>query len=125
MTSFINTVTAKANIGVCAGYNNTKEEISDFSSYLQNKLEEICKETNIYVSFIVYPTTTVYKKEWGCPSGGEKTYNIESTRNPKFSKDEWGWKKDVMFIIKLLKNELKQSTITLQFIPVEMLYMTD
>lgn len=115
--------TAKINIGVCEGYNNTEEQVNDFASYLQIKLEDISKELGFYISFIVYEVKTVYKKEWGCPDGGEKTYNLEATRNPVFNPDDNLWKDQVLQVIRFLKDDLKQSTVTIQFIPIEIVYM--
>lgn len=115
--------TAKINLGVCAGYNNDNEEVDDFENYLQKRLEKLSEELGFYIPFIVYEVKTVYKKEWGCPDGGEKTYNLEATRNPKFEMDDKKWREEVLKIISVLKEELKQSTVTLQFIPIEIVYM--
>lgn len=121
---FVGTSTsAKINIGICEGYNNDDEIVDDFEDYLQIKLEKISEELGFFISFIVYKTKTVYKKEWGCPEGGEKTYNLEATRNPVFNSDDSIWRDQIIRIVRILKEELKQSTVTLQFIPIDIVYM--
>lgn len=114
---------AKICIGVCEGYNNDEEEIDDFEEYLQKKLEDLSEKLGFFISFIVYETKTIYKKEWGCPDGGEKTYNFEATRNPVFNSDDDIWKDQIIQIISILKEDLKQSTVTVQFIPIDIVYM--
>lgn len=98
--------TAKINIGVCAGYNNSNEEVDNFESYLYQKLEKISEELGFFISFIVYETKTIYKKEWGCPEGGEKTYNLETTRNPMFEGNDSVWRDQVIQIIRILKKKI-------------------
>lgn len=117
------TTSVKICMGICEGYDNKNEEVKDFEKYLQNKLEKIAEDLGFYISFIIYETKTIYKKEWGCPDGGEKTYNLEATRNPVFNSDDTIWRDQVLQVIRILKNDLKQSTVTLQFIPVEIVYM--
>ena len=114
---------AKICIGICEGYNNNKEKIDDFEDWLQIRLEQLSEKLGFYISFVVYEIKTIYKKEWGCPDGGEKTYNLEATRNPVFNSDDDLWRNQVVQIIHILKEELKQSTVTLQFIPIDIVYM--
>lgn len=116
----------KINIGICKGYNNSFSNIDgEFNYYLFNKLEEISKEQGIYIPFIVYETKTIYKKEWGCINGGEITFNLEAIRNPKFEKDDKKWRDNILTIIEILKEDLEQSTVTIQFITVnDLVYLT-
>ena len=123
LLSFQNTTMCKITIGTCAGYNNDKEEIDDFEKYLYNKLEEISQNLGYYISFVVYKTKTIYKKDWGCPENGEKTYNLEATRNPEFNHDDNLWRSQVIEIIKILKKELKQTTVTIQFFNTDIIYL--
>ena len=119
------TTLAKINIGICEGYNNDIEVVDDFEDYLYNKLEEISNSIDYYIPFVVYKTKTIYKKEWGCPKGGEKTYNIEATRNPKYEENDKIWREKLVEIISILKKELKQFTVTINFIKTEILYLNE
>lgn len=119
-------LTAKANIGVCEGYNHDNDTTLDFPKFVQDFVNKYCEESGTpYVSFIVYETFTIYKQEWGCPIGGEKTYNLESTINREFFDSIVDWKKNVTSIVTALKRELKQSTVMLTFHEAEANYITD
>lgn len=117
------TITMHANIGVNVGYFHNNGAECDFYTMLQKAASEIEKQTGIYVSCIAYKTKTIYRTEWGCPAGGEDTYNIESTAIPKFVNDLSAWKEAAMKLILLLKEKLKQSVVTVQFIKSELEYL--
>lgn len=76
-----------ATFGVQPGYNNTSMRNSPSESSVRSRIqkisEEYFKETGRYCSFVVFPTRTIYRFEWGCPNGGEETYTVQSTADPE------------------------------------------
>ena len=76
-----------ATFGIHPGYSNTPLEKGPTDSQVRTRIqkisEEYFKETGRYCSFVVFPTRTIYRYEWGCPEGGEETYTIQSTADPE------------------------------------------
>lgn len=113
-------------IAVTEGYNHNNENKNmDFVSLLNSISEFVEKKTGIYISFVVNPSTIVYKKEWGCPEGGEFAYTISSIRNNKFNKDSKLWKDACIKIVYMLKYLLKQVSVSCEFSKIEMLWISD
>jgi hypothetical protein len=109
------TISMRANIGVNAGYFHQNGSQPDFYSLLQQTAGEIYRETGVYVSCLAYPAKAIYHTDWGCPAGGENTYNIESVANPEFAPDVQAWKSAALKLMQAMKVKLKQSTATVQF----------
>lgn len=103
-------------IGVTPGYNHNNEN-SDIGiiPILKKVQNEVEKETGIFISCTIIPSTIIYKEEWGCPSYGEKVFEISSIRNPIFEKDKWKWRKACELIAEKMAIELKQCTVTAYF----------
>lgn len=119
----VKTVTMHANIGVNRGYFHHNGADCDFYTMLQQAADEVQRRTGIYVSCIAYKSKTIYRTDWGCPAGGEDTYNIESTAIPRFAPDAGEWKKAARELVLLMKEKLRQSVVTMQFFTSELEYM--
>ena len=65
---------------------------------------------------------SLYKADWGCPEGGEMTYTLSAIRNPKFNDTSFEWKRCCRGIVRKLKKELNQSTVTSEFSEVDIEY---
>ena len=110
-------------IGVTEGYfHNNENSNMNFVELVDKCSREAEDLTGIYVSFNIVPAITLYKSEWGCPKGGEKTYILSAIRNPKFNIDKTNWKVSCLSVVTNLKNKLKQSSVTSEFSEVEMVY---
>lgn len=125
-------------IGVVPGYYNDHGPIynflniirgafiaRDFTHTVQDVSETICKETNIYISWNISKTKTVYRDKWGCPPNGESTYTLSAVRNPEFESDSEKWKDAVMKCINILKDIMGQKTVSVIFSEVEFYYLKD
>ena len=116
-------------IGVTEGYFHNNEEYLDntdtFVSLLKTCASKIEEKYGVYISLNLMPSITVYKEEWGCPHNGENTYTISAIRNPQFNPDIPQWRKAAVALVKLLKSKLKQSTVTVEFSQVDMLYLNE
>lgn len=112
-------------IGVTEGYfhnNETEVNMLQFTKEVNSKSTETESELGIYIPFVIVPTVTLYKPEWGCPKGGEKTFTLSAVRNPKFNSDVEQWKAACRSVVLKLKQSLKQSTVTGEFTEVEIEY---
>ena len=117
------TVRFSATIGVVEGYefNNVHiDSAKDIVSLVWQKYADIVfDEIVVYVSTIIVESRAIYQEERGCPKGGEKTATVFGEANPLIVEDMELWKKAVIEIIKLIKDELKQESIFLIFTDVD------
>ncbi|MBP2173272.1 hypothetical protein [Methanococcus voltae] len=114
--------------GINEGYFHENEKLiendisKEIGTVLQNLLLETMKETEVYPSGVLQTTKCIYNTEWGCPTGGEDTFTMMGSANPKFVNLEI-YKKAVIHFAELIKKEFKQTTITIEFKDVEMVYL--
>lgn len=76
---------------------------------------DVYSETGIYVTGIIKNSITVYHEKWGCPTGGENTATVEGTMNPYFNRIVDDWSDAVISIAMILKDELLQPSIAIEF----------
>ena len=111
--------------GINKGYfhtNSQSESLDLVGSIWQKVAKEEFEESNIYISAVIKPSKTVYNEEWGCPKNGEETVVLTGVANKEFVDDIEKWKDTVIKLTKELKKQLKQSTITCEFMEIELYY---
>ena len=124
------TVKFSATIGVVAGYGHENEVAKPADAIVaeawQKAAAAVFADTGIYISAVVEPSKVVYHTDWGCPVGGEVAATVSSTANPAFVQDLAAWKKAVLSVVKLVKSELQQSTVAVEFASVDdFVYLAD
>ena len=93
------------------GFDFTKQKTREELFLIYNKIAlETEEQTGIYVPIVISKCDTLYKKEWGCPNGGEPCYKVSATRNPFFVKDAIKYETVVLKNFDALRKELKQKT---------------
>ena len=110
-------------IGVNPGYNNTDNDDFDMCSFMQEFLNKESEKYGDYIAFVIVPSKTIYKEEWGCPSGGELTYMLYATMSSRYIGGISDWKEQCVNIIQDLKEELHQSTVTITFSECDVVYL--
>ncbi|NFN88116.1 hypothetical protein FDF31_16000 [Clostridium sporogenes] len=112
--------------GVNKGYfhtNSQSESLDLVGGIWQKMAKEEFKKSNIYVSAVIKPSKTVYNQEWGCPENGEETVVLTGVANEEFVDDIEKWKDAVIKLAQELKKQMKQSTLTCEFIETELHYL--
>lgn len=117
-------------IGVVSGY-QAEECKEKFNTMDKLELAKVWQDeawientkSGIYVSAVINYSQAIYATDWGCPIGGEPTFTLEGSRNPKFCTDEEVWKKSVRNIVMAVKRYFNQSTVTLNFREVDQEYI--
>lgn len=111
--------------GVNKGYfhtNKQSESLDLVGSIWQKIAKEEFEISGIYVSAVIKVSKTIYNEEWGCPQNGEETVVLTGVANKEFVDDIEKWKDAVIKLAKQLKNQLKQSTLTCEFMTTELHY---
>lgn len=113
-------MTATVTIGTVSGYNHDNFKawsLNAFTTWLQEFMEEYEYDGNRYISWLVLPAKTVYKKEWGSPIGGEDVFVIQASHTLRYDGDISLdlWAKNVEKCAKCMKERLKQSTVRIQY----------
>lgn len=113
-------------IGVTPGYSHNNENAdASFVEMIDAAARIIEEDYGYYISFNIVPTTTLYKEEWGCPAGGEKTYQLSAVRNPIFAPNKNKWQLCCSLVANHLRVVLDQTTVTGEFSEVEMSYFNN
>lgn len=110
--------------GIPNGHKYNFFRIDDIAAYWQSISKEVFDETGVLISCIVNCSRAAYPKEFGCPQYGEITFTVQGNRNPKYCDNDVLYRETVLKVIEKIKVELKQSTVTLVFRKVEILYLT-
>lgn len=121
------TISFKLIIGVNEGYNNNSDEINltAVNELWLEKAAAVANSTGIYISGISSLGRALYRHEWGCPEGGEPVVIFTGSLNGEFCKNAEAWKQAVREISLGLKEDLKQTTATLEFSSsIDMEYLT-
>lgn len=84
--------------------------------------KKVFEDTGVYISAVISESRTVYHEDWGCPKGGEQTALIIGQCNPNFT-NTVKYKECVISVLKLCKEELKQSTVQLGFSQIDFIYL--
>ncbi|WP_066506970.1 hypothetical protein [Abyssisolibacter fermentans] len=119
------TLCFKITTGVNKGYfhNNDKRNSLDLvCSIWQSIAGNEYNESGIYITAAAVEGKVIYNELWGCPKGGEDIVILSGMMNKEFVKDKKLWKETVLKLTKILKDELKQNTITCEFNDVDFYY---
>lgn len=116
--------------GVNAGYfhnndNDTDVNLSEVAEVVKSLAAGLMKESGIYISGSLQPTRVLYASEWGCPEGGEQCYEFVATANPAFVADMATWQDAFVALAKAVKTSFKQSTVMIDFVEAQCLYLAD
>ena len=91
--------------GVNEGFskNNTEANKLEIGEKIKEFIDEIEKETKIYVSGVLIKNQALYKDEWKCPYGGEVTFTYMGDRNNNFCHDDEAYRKAVIKLAQKIK----------------------
>ncbi len=111
--------------GVNEGFskNNTEANKLEIGEKIKEFIDEIEKETKIYVSGVLIKNQALYKDEWKCPYGGEVTFTYMGDRNNNFCHDDEAYRKAVIKLAQKIKDEYKQEEIIVSFTHSDLVYI--
>jgi len=120
-------VSFRISFGTVSGYGVENAPDTSLSVVAEDikKLADYNGTNPVKISGILSETRTVYATEWGCPIGGEKTFEFRGCQNPEFCEDVEAYKKAVRELARKIKKFYKQSTVTVEFCLVELDYLAD
>ena len=113
--------------GVNEGFSkeNTEANKLEVGAKIKEIIEDIEKETGIYVSGVLIKNSAIYKNEWKCPYGGEVTFTYMGDRNNNFCHDDELYRKSVIILAERIKKEYKQEEIIVSFTHSDLVYIGD
>lgn len=113
--------------GVNEGFSekNTEANKLEVGEKIKEFIDKIEKETNIYVSGVLIKNSAIYKNEWKCPYGGEVTFTYMGDRNNNFCHDDESYRKAVLKLAKMIKEEYKQEEIIVSFTHSDLVYIDE
>ena len=111
--------------GVNKGFstNNTEANKLEVGEKIKEFIKLIEEETNIYVSGVLIKNSAIYKNEWKCPYGGEVTFTYMGDRNNNFCNDDESYRKAVIKLAKMIKDEYEQEEIIVSFTHSDLTYI--
>lgn len=111
--------------GVNEGFSkkNTEANKLEVAEKIKEFIDVIEKETKIYVSGLLIKNTAVYKNEWSCPYGGEVTFTYMGNRNKYFCKSDRKYRKAVIKLAKMIKQEYGQKEVFVSFTKSHLVYI--
>ena len=127
----------KITFGVNKGYfhgNENSDNVNMISDDIILMLSQVADEPygtgslfgqkrNVYVSGILTPVNICYPLEFGCPKGGEKGFTYTGCMNPAFVDNKNVYMQAVESLAKRIKKKYQQSTVTVEFVDTEMIYL--
>ena len=134
----VNTIGYKITFGVNEGYfhanENTSDNLNKVSDDIILMISQVADEPygtgslfgqkrDIYVSGILTPVNICYPSMFGCPQGGEKGFIYSGCMNPNFVDNKQTYMDGVEAIAKRIKKKYQQSTVTVEFMDTEMVYL--
>ena len=114
--------------GIHEGYCTTNNEEIDYSVVIP-QLQKILKDHKYNrhdekLSGVISTGYAIYEEERGCPTTGEPVIRFETTYNKKKTiSNEYEWKCGVRALAKIIREEYKQTTVTLEFIESSLHYI--
>lgn len=108
--------------GVNPGYLHDNECPSPLQAVI-DAWDRVSQDPPRYIPAIMTSAKCIYRKEWGCPGGGEDVVIVEGDRNPEFSPVDLDWATNVASQCRRVREELKQNTATLTFFESDFLYL--
>ena len=111
--------------GVNEGFSkeNTEANKLEVGEKIKEIIEDIEKETGIYVSGVLIKNSAIYKNEWKCPYGGEVTFTYMGNRNKDFCKSDRKYRQAVIRLAKMIKQEYGQEEVIVSFTKSELVYI--
>lgn len=120
------TITFSTEMGVnpsfdCKNNSNISMTAEEVGCVVQTLSEEVLQETGVYITAIVSgPNRSCYKAEWGCPKGGEITYQIRGNSDHRLQfrdkpYESVEWKRAVLLFLYKMKKHFGQEYILVEF----------
>lgn len=120
------TITFSTEMGVNPSFDRQKNNsvsmtAEDVGCVVQTLSEEVLQETGVYITAIVSgPNRSCYKSEWGCPKGGEITYQIRGNSDHRLQfrdepHDAIEWKRAVLLLLYKMKAHFGQEYLLVEF----------
>lgn len=123
MTDMAFTVT----FGVIAGYNHENlcmtDRVEIVSAFWQKHMNDVKERTGIRIGGVVQSSIVSYSPDDGCPENGEIAVTISGVFNSYWQDDYYQWLEKLQTIVKNVKKDLNQKTVTLVLSPATVIYM--
>lgn len=127
MALFNTSIKYEVVVGLIPGYHgiSNNAELAIVRNAWMKYALKYYNETNVYISSIAYEAKALYNREWGCPIDGEPVVVFHCTLNPEFVKNEKVYEDGIVYVAKKLKEELRQSTVTITKTNASIAYLSD